>query len=126
MAKDAVAAGCVVAREDVAVGTALQGLQVLSVKAEVGDKVEKGQLLAELEHSGVQSQLAQNEAALSCAKANLASQRSALTEAENTLKRYQALVKMMRSAVWNSISNGPRHRRPKRRCRRHGSPRNFP
>lgn len=85
--------GAVVAREDVAVGTALQGLQVLEVKAETGERVEKGQLLAVLEHNGVQSQLAQNEAALSRAKANLASQRSALTEAESTLRRYQTLVK---------------------------------
>ena len=84
--------GSVVAREDVAVGTVLQGLQVLSVNAEVGDRVEKGRLLAVLEHSNVQSQLAQNEAALLRAKANLASQRSALKEADTTLKRYRALV----------------------------------
>ncbi|MDO4906032.1 MAG: efflux RND transporter periplasmic adaptor subunit [Lautropia sp.] len=85
--------GNAVAREDVAVGTALQGLQVLDVKVEVGDRVEKGQLLAVLEHSNVQSQLAQNSAALIRAKANLASQRSALKEAESTLKRYRILVK---------------------------------
>ena len=84
--------GNVVAREDVAVATALQGLQVLDVQVETGDRVEKGRLLAVLEHSNVQSQLAQNEAALLRAKANLASQRSALKEADATLKRYRALV----------------------------------
>lgn len=84
--------GNVVAKEDVAVGTPLQGLQVLAVKADVGDRVEKGQVLAVLEHSTVQSQLAQNEAALNRAKANLAAQQAALNEADATLKRYRALA----------------------------------
>ncbi|WP_225748111.1 efflux RND transporter periplasmic adaptor subunit [Eikenella sp. Marseille-P7795] len=84
--------GRVVAKEDVAVGTPLQGLQVLSVKADVGERVERGQVLAVLEHSAVQSQLAQNEAALKRARANLASQQAAWREAAATLNRYQALA----------------------------------
>lgn len=84
--------GNVVAKEDVAISTPLQGLQVLEVKAEIGDWVEKGQVLAELEHSSVQSQLAQNEAALNGAKANLIAQEATLREAEATLKRYQTLM----------------------------------
>lgn len=84
--------GNVVAKEDVAISTPLQGLQVLEVKAEIGDWVEKGQVLAELEHSSVQSQLAQNEAALNRAKANLIAQEATLREAEATLKRYQTLM----------------------------------
>ena len=75
--------GNVVAKEDVAISTPLQGLQVLEVK---------GQVLAELEHSSVQSQLAQNEAALNRAKANLIAQEATLREAEITLKRYQTLM----------------------------------
>ena len=83
----------ITAKEDVAVGTALLGLQIQSVNVEVGDVVKKGQVLATLETSNVQSQLRQNDANLQRAKANLVSQQSALTEAEATLKRYQTLMK---------------------------------
>ena len=85
--------GSITAREDVAVGTALLGLQIQTVDVEVGDVVKKGQVLATLEVSNVQSQLRQNDANLQRAKANLVSQQSALTEAEATLKRYQTLMK---------------------------------
>ena len=85
--------GSITAKEDVAVGTALLGLQIQTVNVEVGDVVKKGQVLATLETSNVQSQLRQNDANLQRAKANLVSQQSALTEAEATLKRYQTLMK---------------------------------
>ena len=85
--------GAITAKEDVAVGTALLGLQIQTVDVEVGDVVKKGQVLATLETSNVQSQLSQNDANLQRAKANLVSQQSALTEAEATLKRYQTLIK---------------------------------
>ncbi|OOH88615.1 efflux transporter periplasmic adaptor subunit [Pasteurellaceae bacterium 15-036681] len=85
--------GNVVAKEDVAISTALQGLQVLEVKVDVGDWVEKGQVLAVLEQSNVQSQVMQNEANLNRAKANLTAQQATLNEAEATLKRYQQLAK---------------------------------
>lgn len=85
--------GAITVKEDVAVGTALLGLQIQTVDVEVGDVVKKGQVLATLETSNVQSQLRQNDANLLRAKANLVSQQSALTEAEATLKRYQTLIK---------------------------------
>ena len=44
-------------KEDVAVGTALLGLQIQTVDVEVGDMVKKGQVLATQETSNVQSQL---------------------------------------------------------------------
>lgn len=48
--------GAITAKEDVAVGTALLGLQIQSINVEVGDVVKKGQVLATLETSNVQSQ----------------------------------------------------------------------
>ncbi|MFC0322707.1 efflux RND transporter periplasmic adaptor subunit [Gallibacterium melopsittaci] len=84
--------GTWVAKEEIAIGTALQDQQVLSVLVEAGDHVKKGQILATLEYSNVQSQLKQNQAALVRAKANLMAQQAALKEAKITLKRYQALV----------------------------------
>ena len=74
--------GSITAKEDVAVGTALLGLQIQTVNVEVGDVVKKGQVLATLETSNVQSQLRQNDANLQRAKANLVSQQSALTKAK--------------------------------------------
>lgn len=74
--------GAITAKEDVAVGTALLGLQIQTVNVEVGDVVKKGQVLVTLETSNVQSQLRQNDANLQRAKANLVSQQSALTEAK--------------------------------------------
>ncbi len=47
--------GTITAKEDVAVGTALLGLQIQSVNVEVGDVVKKGQVLATLETNNVQS-----------------------------------------------------------------------
>jgi len=85
--------GAITAKEDVAVGTALLGLQIQTVDVEVGDVVKKGQVLATLDTSNVQSLLSQNDANLQRAKAYLVSQQSALTEAEATLKRYQTLIK---------------------------------
>lgn len=40
--------GSITAKEDVAVGTALLGLQIQTVNVEVGDVVKKGQVLASL------------------------------------------------------------------------------
>ncbi|EFX92368.1 efflux transporter, RND family, MFP subunit [Actinobacillus ureae] len=80
------------AKEDIAINPALQGVQILSVNAEVGSMVKKGQVLAILENNNVQSQLEQNNALLARAKANLASQQASLTEAQSILKRYQILV----------------------------------
>ncbi len=49
--------GAITVEEDVAVGTALLGLQIQTVDVEVGDMVKKGQVLATQETSNVQSQL---------------------------------------------------------------------
>lgn len=49
--------GTITVEEDVAVGTALLGLQIQTVDVEVGDMVKKGQVLATQETSNVQSQL---------------------------------------------------------------------
>lgn len=82
------------AKDDISIGTALVGLQIQSVNVEVGDAVKKGQVLATLESSNVQSQVRQHDANLQRARANLASQQVALAEAETILKRYQMLIEI--------------------------------
>lgn len=84
--------GSFVARDDVAVGTTLQGKQILSVNVNVGAVVKKGQVLATLEANTVQSQLEQHQANLARSQANLMAQQSALKEAQLTLNRYRELA----------------------------------
>ena len=81
-----------VARDEIAITPALQGQQILSVAAEVGTAVRKGQVLAVLEPENVQSQLRQNSAQLNRAKANLAAQQASLQEAQSLFKSHQSLV----------------------------------
>ncbi|ULJ68529.1 efflux RND transporter periplasmic adaptor subunit [Wielerella bovis] len=86
--------GTVTAKEQIAVGTPLQGLQILRVDAEVGDWVKKGQVLAQLENTNVQAQLQQHTAQLAKAEANLRSQQASLKEAQTLLGRYRELIKI--------------------------------
>lgn len=81
-----------VARDEIALTPALQGQQIVSVHAEAGDAVKKGQLLAVLEPENVQSQLRQNSAQLNRAKANLNAQQAGLKEAQTLFQSYQVLV----------------------------------
>lgn len=85
--------GSLVARDSVAVGTALQGQRIVSVSADTGDRVTPGQVLAELEGVSVESQLQQTQAQLARARANLRAQQAAATEAIATFRRYQTLIK---------------------------------
>ena len=50
--------GELVAKDDVAVGSALQGQQIAQVLAEVGENVQKGQILALLDNAGVKAKFA--------------------------------------------------------------------
>lgn len=85
--------GTLVAREDIAIGTALQDQRVSEVHVEVGDVVRRGQVLARLEPDQVQAQLQQAEATLARARASLRSARAQATEARATLARTRPLAK---------------------------------
>lgn len=85
--------GTLVAREDIAIGTALQDQRVSEVHVDVGQHVLRGQLLARLEINNVQARLHQTEAALSRAHAVLREQQAQEKEARTTLKRTESLVR---------------------------------
>lgn len=85
--------GTITAQERIAISTPLQGVQILSVKVDAGDKVKRGQVLASLENSSVHSQFQQYTAQLAKAKANLNAQQASLKEAESLLNRYRTLIK---------------------------------
>ena len=84
--------GSLAAREDIAVGTPLQGLRIVAVYADTGDAVKRGQVLAQLEDVNADSQLRQTEAQLARAQAQLQANRAAAAEAAATLKRYRPLA----------------------------------
>ena len=84
--------GELVARDDVAVGSALQGQQISEILVEVGENVQKGQILALLDGAGVKAKFDQQTAALEAAKQNLNSAKAAFSEASSMLKRAKDLA----------------------------------
>ena len=84
--------GELVAKDDVAVGSALQGQQISEVLVEVGESVQKGQILALLDNAGVKAKFDQQTAALEAAKQNLNSTKAAFSEASSALKRAKDLA----------------------------------
>lgn len=84
--------GELVAKDDVAVGSALQGQQIAQILVEVGESVQKGQILALLDNAGVKAKFDQQTAALEVAKQNLNSAKAAFSESESALKRAKNLV----------------------------------
>ena len=84
--------GELVAKDDVAVGSALQGQQISEVLVEVGENVQKGQILALLDNAGVKAKFDQQTAALEAAKQNLNSAKAAFSESESALKRAKDLA----------------------------------
>ena len=64
--------GSLVARDEALVGAQIDGLRVVELMAEDGDRVEKDQILARLDRSQLDALLAQNDAALVRADAAIA------------------------------------------------------
>lgn len=74
--------GTLVAREEILVGPEIEGLRVLEVMADEGDRVVKGQPLAKLVQVTLEAQVAQNDASLARAAAAVAQAESSITQAE--------------------------------------------
>jgi RND family efflux transporter MFP subunit len=83
--RSVIASGPVSAWEDMQLGVEVSGQRVTALKVEVGDHVKKGQVLLELDHRMVDSDLRQAQAALDEAD-------SGVQLAQVNLKRGQALV----------------------------------
>ncbi len=96
----ALVTGTLVPREEIIVGPEVEGLRVVDVLADEGDRVRKGQVLARLVSDTLEAQLAQNDAALARAtaaiaqaRATIASAEARLTEARNAYSRGMPLAK---------------------------------
>jgi HlyD family secretion protein len=80
--------GSVVARDEILVGAEVEGLRVIEVLADEGDRVKKGQVLARLTVETLAAQVAQNDASLARSDAAIAQARSNIASAE--AKRVEA------------------------------------
>lgn len=78
--------GTLVPRDEILVAPEVEGLRVLDVHVDEGDRVTKGQVLATLVHATLDAQLAQNAALLAKADASIAQARSTIAQAEAALK----------------------------------------
>ena len=92
--------GSLVPREDVLVAPEVEGLRIVELRADQGDEVKKGDVLAILETVTLDTQLAQNAANIARSTAAIAQARSQivevqarLTEATAQLERAQPLSK---------------------------------
>lgn len=81
--------GTLVAREEILVGPEVEGLRIVEVLADEGDRVTKGQVLARLVSDTIEAQLAQNDAGQARARAAIAQSRSNITAAEARLVEAQ-------------------------------------
>ncbi len=77
--------GSLIPREEILIGTEIEGLRVLEILVEEGAQVKKGQLLARLVVDTLDAQLAQNAASLARNAAAAAQARSTIAEAEARL-----------------------------------------
>ena len=95
-----VVTGSLVPREEILVGPEVEGLRVVEVLADEGDRVKKGQTLARLVSDTLEAQVAQNTASLARATAaiaqaqsNIASAEAKLIEARGAYNRGKPLTK---------------------------------
>ncbi len=87
------ATGSLIAREEIVVLAEVEGLRIIEIRAEEGDRVEKGQILARLETETLSSQLAQNSALLNRADAAISQAGSQIVEAEANVIEAEASLK---------------------------------
>ena len=82
--------GSLVPREDVLVAPEVEGLRILELRADQGDEVKKGDVLAILETVTLKTQLAQNAANLERANAAIAQAKSQIVEVQARLTEAKA------------------------------------
>lgn len=113
--------GTVTAWDELKVGSELSGLRVKAVNVEEGDRVKKGQVLAELNGGLLAAQLAQAKARLKSSEANLtkavqpnrpediASLKSALSQSENNVLQEEAHRDQAKINLASAELNVPRY-----------------
>jgi RND family efflux transporter MFP subunit len=82
--------GTLVPREEILVSPEIDGLRILELKADEGDRVKAGQVLATMVQETLDAQIAQSDASLAKATAAISQSRSQIAEAEARLKEARA------------------------------------
>ncbi|MFV0367699.1 MAG: efflux RND transporter periplasmic adaptor subunit [Hyphomicrobiaceae bacterium] len=80
MIETLVVTGTIVPREEILVSPEVEGIRIVDIKVDVGDRVKRGDTLAVLERTQLDAQLAQNYAALARAQATIAQAHSTIKE----------------------------------------------
>jgi HlyD family secretion protein len=97
--------GSLTARREVLVSPQIEGLRILEVLAEEGDRVKAGQILARLDRSTLDAQLAQLNATAARADAAIAQAKSRIVETEATLKQTEAAFERAKDLVKNGTTS---------------------
>jgi RND family efflux transporter MFP subunit len=82
MVESVVVTGSLMPREEVVVGTDIEGLRLLTLAVDVGDTVKAGQVIATLDDDSLKIQLLQNESQIAWAEAAIAQAESTIAQAE--------------------------------------------
>jgi len=82
--------GSLVPREEITVSPEIEGLKVVKINVDQGDRVKKGDVLAVLVSETLDAQMAQNDAALARTTAAIAQAKSQIVEAEARVKEAQS------------------------------------
>lgn len=107
--------GSVMPREEVSVGADVSGLLVLELNADIGDVVKQGDILARLDKSSLETQLAQivaqeaqNAASRAQAEAQIVDAEVAVRQAQDTFDRAKTLAKkgVTATASLDTAQNG--------------------
>jgi RND family efflux transporter MFP subunit len=91
--------GSLVPREEILVAPEVEGLRVLELKVDEGDRVKKGDVLAVLVSESMESQVAQNDASVARANAAVSRAQSQIVEAEARLVEAKAALERAKPLV---------------------------
>jgi HlyD family secretion protein len=97
--------GTIVPRQEVAVGTDVAGLLVLELNADQGDVVKEGDILARLDKSSLEIQLAQIEAQRAQADASIAQSEAQIVDAEIAVRQAQEALERARALSAKGINS---------------------
>lgn len=100
-----VASGSLVARSEVLVSPQIDGVRIIELLAEEGDRVTQGQVLAKLDRAALDTQLAQLQASLSRSDAAIAQARSRILEAEANAKQAAAAFDRAKGLVQSGTTS---------------------
>jgi HlyD family secretion protein len=97
--------GTIVPRQEVAVGTDVAGLLVLELNSDQGDVVKEGDILARLDKSSLEIQLAQIEAQRAQADASIAQSEAQIVDAEIAVRQAQEALDRARALSLKGINS---------------------